>query len=138
MGKKLGSPSAELRGFLNCLISHIFKVSSPMKQKRQRLAIKNSSQELTQVREFHSLIQRGEQNYVIDASKMGTIWNFFLSKWLRQCNVEKFNMQHSSLPETSPQWLNFIMAIPPIKNHYPQWNQIPQSLIYSVSVSIDA
>lgn len=47
-------------------------------------------------------------------------------------------MQHSSLPETSPQWLNFIMAIPPIKNHYPQWNQIPQSLIYSVSVSIDA
>lgn len=33
IGKKLGSPSAELRGFFNCLISHNFKVLSPVKQR---------------------------------------------------------------------------------------------------------
>lgn len=46
-------------------------------------------------------------------------------------------MRHSSIPETSPQWLNSIVVTPPIKNHYSQWNHIPQSLIYSLFVSID-
>lgn len=68
---------------------------------------------------------------------MGTIWKFFLGKWLWQCKIEKLIMRHSSVPGTSSQWLNSIVVIPPIKNHFhKQWNQITQSLIYSVFVSI--
>lgn len=110
-----------------------------MKQKRQRLAIKNSSQELRHVRNFLPIIQRErEKNYIVEASKIGTIWKFFIAKWLLQCKVEKLHMLHSSRSETSPQWLSSVVVIPPIKNHYPQWNQIPQSLIYSVFASIGA
>lgn len=47
-------------------------------------------------------------------------------------------MWQSSIPETSPQWLNSIVVISPIKNHYLQWNHIPQSLIYSAFAIIDA
>lgn len=85
-------------------------------------------------RKFHPLIQtQKEQNDMVEAFKMGIV---FFPKWLWK--DEKFYLLHSSRSEPSPQWLNFVIAIPPTKNHYPQWNQIPQTLIYFVFVSVSA
>lgn len=54
MGKKLGRPVTELRGVLNCLISHIFKVSSPRKYKKYSFTEDNIGRKLIslQCREF--------------------------------------------------------------------------------------
>ena len=66
------------------------------------------------------------------------VWKFFVPKWPWKGKNEKFHLVHSSIPETSLQRLISIMTIPPMKNHYPQWIQIPQILIYSAFVSIGA